>query len=279
MASENERKPILLTEGVPQLFRDLIHERTGIFFDADRLDMLLDRLLPLAQKQNVYSYLDYYYLLKYEENNQKHWAEVMDAISVPETYFWREFSQIEYLVNDFVPKWFGKGKGPLRVWSAACASGEEVYSIIMALMEAGWGEHPIEVMGSDSSIAAINKAKRPVFREKAFRILPLHLKEKYFTKVENEWELSPEVAKRATFSRVNLLAPEEAGLLARAPVIFCRNVFIYFSPHAIRQTVALFASRMPRTGHLFVGSAESLLRLTSDFELRQIGDVFVYVRI
>jgi chemotaxis protein methyltransferase CheR len=76
-----------------------------------------------------------------------------------------------------------------------------------------------------------------------------------------------------------LLATEEISGLAKAPFIFCRNVFIYFSPHAIRQTVAAFASRMPPGGRLFVGASESLLRLTADFELREIGDAFVYVRI
>jgi chemotaxis protein methyltransferase CheR len=81
------------------------------------------------------------------------------------------------------------------------------------------------------------------------------------------------------FVRANLLAQEEVSSLARCPVIFCRNVFIYFSPHAIRQTVATFASRMPAGGHLFVGASESLLKLTADFELREKGDAFVYVRI
>jgi chemotaxis protein methyltransferase CheR len=81
------------------------------------------------------------------------------------------------------------------------------------------------------------------------------------------------------FQRANLLQAEDISSLARSPVIFCRNVFIYFSPHAIRQTVAVFASRMPSGGHLFVGASESLLKLTADFELKEMGDAFVYVRI
>jgi chemotaxis protein methyltransferase CheR len=97
--------------------------------------------------------------------------------------------------------------------------------------------------------------------------------------VEKEWKLRPEIARRVTFERANLLNTAEISSLARSPVIFCRNVFIYFSPHAVRQTVAAFASRMPSGGHLFVGAAESLLRLTADFELKEIGESFVYVRL
>ncbi len=67
--------------------------------------------------------------------------------------------------------------------------------------------------------------------------------------------------------------------LARVQVIFCRNVFIYFSPHAVRQTVANMAAKMPAGGHLFVGAAESLLRMTSDFDLKEVGKAFAYVRI
>ena len=77
---------------------------------------------------------------------------------------------------------------------------------------------------------------------------------------------------------VNLLDSPTVALYASCPVIVCRNAFIYFSPHAIRQTVAAFASRMPSGGHLLVGASESLLRLTADFELKEMGDTFVYVR-
>ena len=82
-----------------------------------------------------------------------------------------------------------------------------------------------------------------------------------------------------TFQRVNLFEPGEIASLARVQAIFCRNVFIYFSPHAIRQTVAMMAAKMPPGGYLFVGASESLLRVTTDFELQEMGDALAYVRI
>jgi chemotaxis protein methyltransferase CheR len=278
MQIETGRK-LLVPAGIQQLLRDLIHERTGIFFDNDRVDALVEKLEPLAQQRNCFSLLDFYYLLKYEENGVQDWVQVMDALSVQETYFWREMSQVRTLVDFVVPAWFKKTQMPLRIWSAACATGEEPFTILLSLLEAGWGDHPIEIFGSDGSPSALEKCRIAKYREKAFRNLPVGLKEKYFSPAGNEWQLRPDVARRVQFQRANLLSADEISSLARSPVIFCRNVFIYFSPHAIRQTVATFASRMPPGGHLFVGAAESLLKLTADFELREIGDAFVYVRI
>ena len=278
MQLETGRK-LLVPAGIQTLLRDLIHERTGIFFENARLDVLFEKIEPLALARDCYSLLDYYYLLKYEENGVEDWANVMDALSVQETYFWREMSQVNYLVNSFVPEWFAKSAAPLQIWSAASATGEEAYSILISLIEAGWGSHPIQIAGSDGSPGAVEKSRAAIYREKSFRCFPPPLKQKYFRQVGNEWKLDPTIARRVTFHRANLLATEEISSLARSPVIFCRNVFIYFSPHAIRQTVATFASRMPAGGHLFVGASESLLKLTADFELREKGDAFVYVRI
>src|SRR5436309_1828225 len=125
---QNDR--LSIPEGMTVLLRDLIHERTGIYFDPSRLDMMLDKLDEPARARNCVSLLDYYYLLKYDEAGQGEWDRVIDALSVQETYFWREMGQIRALVDVLVPQWFKNASAaPLRVWSAACATGEEPYSI------------------------------------------------------------------------------------------------------------------------------------------------------
>ena len=279
MPLELGRKPPLVPTGVPSLLGAIIHERTGVHFEDDRLDVLIEKLQPLVEERQCGSFLDYYYLLKYEENGREDWQRVMDALAVPETYFWREASQIQATVDLLVPQWFARTSLPLRIWSAASSSGEEPYSIVMALLEAGWGDHPIEVRASDASPHALKRAKTGHYRENSFRALPGTLKEKYFSAESAGWKLSPEVTRRVTFTAANLLAADEISDLARSHIVFCRNVFIYFSAHGIRQTLATFASRMPRGGHLFVGASESLLKLTADFELRELADAFGYVRI
>src|SRR5688572_21003439 len=259
MPASPEVCTLSVPDGVPLLLRDLIHDRTGIYFEPANFDTLLDKLRDRALHHGCQSYLDYYYLLKYEERGPEEWLRVMDAFSVQETYFYRELGQINALTNTVIPQWFKTSALRLRIWSAACASGEEPYSIVMALLEAGLGHLPIEVCASDASEAALEKARRGVYRDRSFRVLPLELQQKYFVRVSDGWQLVPEVMRRVTFHRANLIAPSETSSLASAPVIFCRNVFIYFSPDAIRRTLAVFAAQMPAGGHLFVGASESLL--------------------
>lgn len=271
--------PLTVPEGVPALLRDLVNEHTGVYFENDRFDTLLEKLRDRALLHGCRSYLDYYYILKYEEKGPDEWLRVMDAFSVQETYFWREVGQIEALTATIAPQWLATRPGtPLRIWSAACASGEEPYSIVIALLEAGLGDRPIEVLASDASEAALAKARTAVYRERSFRALPGHLRKRYFTRVPEGWKLDPEVVRRVSFTRANLVSPYEIAGLADSPVVYCRNVFIYFSPDAIRHTVSCFASHMPPGGHLFVGASESLIKLTSDFELTTVRDAFVYLR-
>jgi chemotaxis protein methyltransferase CheR len=277
MPGEVASRTLRVPDGIARLLRDLIHERTGLFFEDSRMDMLLEKLEPIARSRGFESFLQYYYALK--DTDHAEWDRAWEALSVQETYFWREMSQINALVENIVPDWFRRNSLPFRIWSAACATGEEPYTIAIALNEAGLGMRPIEIIGSDASIVAIEAARRSIFREKSFRALPAELRQKYFEAVPGGWSLADRIKQRVTFKRANLFEPADVAGLARVQAIFCRNAFIYFSRHAIRQTVAMMAAKMPPGGHLFVGASESLLRLTTDFELKEIGSALVYVRI
>jgi len=270
-------RQLRVPEGVPELLRDLIHQRTGLFFEDNRTDFLIEKLEPAAQARGFASFLDYYYALKDDDHGE--WDRAWEALSVQETYFWREMSQINALVRLIIPDWFRRCSLPFRVWTAACATGEEPYTIAIALSESGAGWLPVEVIATDASPAALEKARRGIYREKSFRALPIELRQKYFEPVPEGWRISEEIQKRVAFARANLFEPGDVAQFARVPAIFCRNVFIYFSPHTIRQTVAMIAAKMPPSGHLFVGASESLLRMTTDFELKEIGDALAYVRI
>ncbi|HEX8149810.1 MAG TPA: protein-glutamate O-methyltransferase CheR [Pyrinomonadaceae bacterium] len=271
-----------VTGGADRLLRDLIHERTGLFFDNGKGDILTDKLSPLVIERGFASLLDYYYLLKYDEAAQDEWLSVMNALSVPETYFWREMDQVRALVETIVPRWFAApGAGPLRIWSAACATGEEPLTIAMALKEAGWlGRVPIEIRASDASTSAVEKARRGVYRERSFRNLPAELRARYFTQ-EGEtktWRVDARLHACVEWGVANLMDEAQVAPRAAANVIFCRNVFIYFSNQSVGRTVRTFAAHIRPPGHLFVAASESLLRISEDFELQEIGNAFVYVR-
>jgi chemotaxis protein methyltransferase CheR len=273
------RRSLAAPEGALVLLRDLVHEQTGTYFDVSRFDALKEKLEPLARERRCQSFLDYYYLLKFDGESKGEWQRVMEALSVQETYFWREMDQIRALVDVLVPAWFERSNRPLRIWSAACATGEEPFSIAMALEEAGWFRRaPIEIVGSDASVIALEKARRGIFRERSMRALPETLREKYFQSVPQGWCIAPEILVRVRFQRANLVAANEIAMLARVPFIFCRNVFIYFSPTTIARTVQHFAEGMPDGGYLFVGVSESLRQLTKEFELQEINKAFVYAK-
>jgi len=271
---------LVLPEGTSTLIRDLINERTGMSFDNGKCDLLIDKLSPLVIDRGFSSYLDYYYLLKYDEKAWVEWQNVMNALSVQETYFWREIDQVHALVQTLVPQWYAQNSNStLRIWSAACATGEEPLTIAIALNEAGWFERTsIEIMASDGSSRAIDRATQGVYRQRALRSLPANLRDRYFEPKGTEWRISSDIHSRVKWGIANLIDEKQIAPLAAADFIFCRNVFIYFSESAIRRVVHSFAKYIRPPGYLFVGAAESLLRLSTDFTLTEIGDAFVYVK-
>ncbi len=266
--------------GLP-ILRELIHERTGMFFDADRTEQLAERLAPLVVSRGFRSFVDLFYLLKYDQGAATDaWREVMDALSVPETYFWREMDQVRAIVCHVVPELVRRGAPVIRIWSAPCATGEEPLTIAMALNEAGWFDRvAIEIHGSDGSRSAIDKARAGRYRPRAMRVLPPPLLEKYFTADGGTYLPHGELSRRITsWSVVNLMDPEAVSAHARSPIVFCRNAFIYFSPQAVKRVVDRFAALMPHPGYLCVGASESLLNVTSAFTLEEIDRAFVYVK-
>ena len=275
---------------VLELLRDLVHERTGLYFDDAKTDVFVGKLSSLIAERASDSIMDYYYLLKDDCGSTREWPRVFDALTVQESYFWREMEQIRVLVDVIVPQHFKAHPGDeLNIWSAACAAGCEPLTIAMALEEAGWFDREkINIYASDASPRAIARARRGLYREGFFRRIPPTLRDKYFVRLraasagcgdEELSQVSSKLHSRVHWQVGNLMSEGDIALLAMTcPVIFCRNVFIYFSGFAVGRTVRAFAERMPRPGHLFVGMAESMMRNTSGFELREIGDAFVHVR-
>ena len=267
--------------GAETLLRDLIHERIGIFFDDSKINLLADKLMPHVLERGFDSFLDYYYLLKYDQESAEEWRNVINALSVQETYFWREMDQIHALAEDVIPQLLRKNPYlPIRIWSAACATGEEPLTIAMRLNENEWFERAaIEIYASDASSAALERAQKGSYRERSFRALPANLKEKYFSFDGKEWSVAPFLSEKITWAQANLIESGDTMLLSSVSVFFCRNVFIYFSPEAVRRVVKLFAEKMIVPAFLFVGAAESLLKTTDDFELEEIGNAFVYAKL
>lgn len=264
---------------VTTILRDLIHEQLGLMYEPHQFDQLADRLAPLVIARGLSSFMDYYYLLKYSAEPGE-WLAVMDALAVQETYFWREIDQIRAVVTHVIPGLVETLNGrPLRIWSIPCASGEEPLTIAMLLEEEGWFHRaPIELIGSDASPAVIERARAGRYGERSFRNLPAAMREKYFIAHDGSSTVRPDLHRRVAYDVVNLMSEVQMMRHASASVVFCRNVFIYFSDRSIRRALGVLERSMPAPAYLCVAAAESLLRRTTIFELRDIGGAFMYVK-
>ncbi len=271
------------TESAFTLLRDLIAQHTGVHFDHGKRDLLADKLIELVAGQGMTSFLDYYYLLRYDEHADRHWSALMDRLAVPETFFWRQPEQIVAVARTLVPRLRAARPAhperPLRIWSAACCSGEEPLSIAIALAEEGLLDGaPIEIVASDGSAAMIERARRGVYGERSFRNLPAHLRSRYFERDGQGWRVDPKLHERVRWSVANLVDPDAVRPLAASDVIFCRNVFIYFADETVARVARSFGEAMREPGYLFLGAAESLTRLATPFELAEMDGAFVYVK-
>ncbi|HKN67528.1 MAG TPA: protein-glutamate O-methyltransferase CheR [Gemmatimonadaceae bacterium] len=274
--------PFALSDAAFALLRDFIVQRSGILFDESKRGVMADKLSELVAANGLTSFLDYYYLLRYDSAADAHWTALMNRLSVPETFFWRQPEQINALASVIAPAHFlAYPNRPLRIWSAGCCSGEEAVSLAIALAEQGLlDRQPIEIVATDASAEAIARAERGSYPHRSFRQLPGHLKAKYFvTDGSDRWRPIESLRRSIHWAVANLVIPEDVKRYAACDVIFCRNVFIYFSDDAIRSTVRLFTEYLSPDGFLFVGASESLGRLGVALELAEIGGAFTYVKL
>ena len=262
------------------LLRDLIAQRTGVYFAHDKRDLLADKLADLLAARGMTSYLDYYYLLRYDDGAATHWGELVDRLAVPETYFWRQPDQIVATATVLAARHRALRPGtPFRIWSAACCSGEEPLSIAIALAEAGvLDRQAVEIVGSDASEAMLARARRGLYGERSFRALPPALRDRYFRCEAAGWRIDPAIHALVRWTRANLMEAAEVAPMASSDVVFCRNVLIYFSDDTVAHVARLLAAGMPDHAHLCLGASESLTRVSSAFELVEVGGAFMYTK-
>lgn len=258
---------------------DLIHRRTGLIYENGRRDLIANKLSPLISERGMDSYLDYYYFLKYDPQADGEWRQVERALAVNETYFWREFDQIKAVVDVLLPQLQDERPGlPVRIWHAACATGEEPYTMAIALLETNcYLKGPIEIIGTDFNSEALALARAAIYRPRSFRSIPSEIMERYFTPIDNEkYHLSDKIRERVQFYHLNLMDQANMRRMKDFDVIFCRNAFIYFSKKAIQTVTESFYNSLQEAGYLFVAAAESLLKATTLFDLVDVGGTFVY---
>jgi chemotaxis protein methyltransferase CheR len=251
-----------------------------VYFADDKRDLLADKLADLLAAKGMASYLDYYYLLRYDADAERHWRELVDRLAVPETYFWRQPEHFLAVARVRAPRHLARSpRAPFRIWSAACCTGEEPLSIAIALAEAGLLDtRPIEIVASDASGAMIERARRGVYGERSFRALPAELRARYFRCEGRGWRVDPTLHERVRWTTANLVDAADVASLGGAHVVFCRNVLIYFGERTVAHVARLLSDAMPDDGFLCLGASESLTRYSTAFELVEIDGAFMYTK-
>jgi chemotaxis protein methyltransferase CheR len=198
----------------------------------------------------------------------KEWRYVMAAFAKSKSGFWRQRDVVRALVDALPQLLLVSGNKPLLIWSASCSTGEEPLSIAIALNEAGWFERArIEIRASDANYAAIERATLGVYSEQKIHQLDVHLRDKYFIREQDGWRVTSALHSMIHWRVANLMNPSEVADLARSHVIICRNVFIYFSGHAICKTLAMFGRCMPKGAYIFSDSGDFFTSLVSSSKL------------
>jgi Methylase of chemotaxis methyl-accepting proteins len=262
-----------------QLLLDLVSREFGLVFQDSRRGYLESRLAPRLAALGLDSFAAYYRYLARHPGRGDELRVLARIVTNNETYFFREAHHFDLLVQDVVPQLSLHGPpGLLRVFSAGCSSGDEAYSMVIALQEAhldraGWDWH---IDACDVNPARIAQAREGLYDAGSLRACDDLSRDAHFSVQGDAFRLRPEHRRGTSFFEANLAA---AGLeLPGAPyhVIFCRNVLMYFSEEAFHRTLSHFHRALFEGGYLFLGHAESLIGRRDDFQPVRLRDSIVY---
>lgn len=269
-----------LPENVFRLLRDLISDYCGIYFDDDSRNNVERRLSRRLAVHGFDNFRDYYRYLLYDKEKDLELSEIIDIVTVNETYFFREEKQFKAMVDEVIPELSHSlaERRKLRIWSAGCASGEEPYSIAMLILENKhlFNSVEIEIVASDINRRVLEKARQGVYTMNSFRAMDDYFKKKYFDREGDVYRIKNSVKELVTFSHVNLLDIYRQSFLGKVDIVFCRNVLIYFNRDAKKRVVVGLSDRLNDGGYLMLGHAESLMNISTNFILKHLKNDMVY---
>ena len=249
------------------IIRDLVKERTGIYIRDSRSDYLEYRLKDRMLATGIHNFEEYYYYLKYNTGTSGEFQSLINLITVQETSFFRNPDQLKSFQNvvlkELIDDKNKSGQRTLRVWSAACSTGEEPNTLAIIINESlpylfNWD---MEIIATDISTRALDIANKGIYDEQRFKDIPQGITEKYFTKNNRGFLAKETLSRLIKYQHLNLttdFGKSPAISKQKFDVIFCRNVFIYF-PDDVKERIATgFYNSLNPGGYLFLGNAETV---------------------
>jgi len=250
------------------MFCTLLKQRSGLVLTKDKAYLLESRLMPVARKWSLKGLEELATQIR-TRKDEALLKDVTEAMTTNESSFFRDQKPFDQFKSVVLPMLLAnrQGKRHIRIWSAACSSGQEPYSLAMLLNEegpklAGW---TFEIVATDLSGEMVNKAKAGIYTQfEVQRGLPITYLVKYFKQVGDKWQLNDDIRRKIQYREFNLLT--DLSPLGQFDVIFCRNVLIYFDQPTKAKVLEGMAKLLPPDGVLYLGGAETVLGITEKFK-------------
>lgn len=245
----------------------IVRTRAGIVLTPDKTYLLESRLGPLARREGLASIDDLVQVVR-ARREERLIAQLVDVMTTNETFFFRDKTPFDTLKEAVLPPLAASRRGSrIRIWCAACSTGQEPYSIAMMLDQNQQltGGVPVEILASDISDRCLERARQGLFTQfEVQRGLPIQMLMQYFTQQDDQWRISERLRGQVAFRRQNLLEPTVG--LGRFDVVFLRNVLIYFDPRTKAEILEKIAAQVNPGGFLILGAAETVVGVTTAWE-------------
>lgn len=244
----------------------LLKQRSGLALTVDKGYLIETRLLPVAKANGLGDVKALVVQMRNQPNGPLV-AQVVESMTTNESMFFRDTKPFDQLKQVILPALKAAGRNSIRIWSAACSTGQEPYSIAMTLKEemAKYPAMTVDIYATDLADKVLERGRSGIYSQfEVQRGLPITMLMKYFDqRPGNMWEIKPDLKKMVRFAPANLLTSFAA--LGRFDIIFCRNVLIYFDGPTKADVLNRMAAIMQPPGYLFLGGAESTLGITQRF--------------
>ncbi len=261
--------------------RDFIAYKVGVFFEEKKFYFLEKRVQRRIQATNSKNAKEYYRLLSLSDNPDE-MTEFINALTTNETYFFRNQPQLESFAEEILPLVLEEKEKKkdyrLRIWSAACSSGDEPYTLAILLQEhlKNYAKWDIQILATDIDTEILDRADLGVYDTRAVKDVPPAMLKKYFHPVSNRYQIVAEVKKLVSFRQINLLDRMVMRQQRDFDFIFCRNVLIYFNDDARKKVVNSLYDAMTPGGFIFLGHSESVGKISAVFKLVKFSKSLSY---
>jgi chemotaxis protein methyltransferase CheR len=255
-----------------ELLRRYMNRRAGLNVEPAAMPVFEQRLGERLAVHGLESFRDYHRLLNFGNDADAELDEALSLLTAGETYFFRNSEQLSALRQLILPDLERQNRdaGRLRIWSAGCSTGEEVYTLAILISECGlFDGWDVRIIGADLCRSRIQIARRARYPESAFRTTDRRQRQRHFVQAGSEWEVNDSLKSLCEFVPLNLCDAGEAALIGRVHLVLCRNVLIYLDDAARERVVTNLYDRLLPGSYLLIGHSESLQQQKTGFELVQ----------